>query len=152
MKKKLCLFFIAIMVSLTICGCESNNKDNGSVSVVPQNPETETTASGEISTEELAVDILAQLSKEEHIDLTDACTQFEKTDSLSEEESAFYQKLCLLKNCSGRFVQQSEDSGNRYTADVAFYLSSGDGYVLLVADKDDAGYAVFNNDIWFALS
>lgn len=142
MKKKLCLFFIAIMVSLTICGCESNNKDNGSVSVVPQNPETETTASGEISTEELAVDILAQLSKEEHIDLTDACTQFEKTDSLSEEESAFYQKLCLLKNCSGRFVQQSEDSGNRYTADVAFYLSSGDiccsidytGYMGKIAD------------------
>lgn len=30
--------------------------------------------------------------------------------------------------------------------------ASGDGYVLLVADKDDAGYAVFNNDIWFALS
>lgn len=30
--------------------------------------------------------------------------------------------------------------------------ASGDGYVLLVADKDDAGYAVFNNDVWFALS
>ena len=30
--------------------------------------------------------------------------------------------------------------------------ASGDGYVLLIADKDDAGYAVFNDNIWFALS
>lgn len=128
MKKKICLFFIAIIVSLTICGCESNNRDSSFVNVVPQNPETKATSSSETGTDELAADILAQLLKEEHIDLTDACMQFEKTDSLSEEESAFYQNLCLLKNCSGRFVQKSEDSGNRYTADVAFYLSNGDIY------------------------
>lgn len=30
--------------------------------------------------------------------------------------------------------------------------ASGEGYVLLIADKDDAGYAVFNDNIWFALS
>lgn len=160
MKKKICLFFIAIIVSLTICGCESNNGDNSSVNVVPQNPETETTPSSETGTDESAADILAQLLKEEHIDLTDACTQFEKTDSLSEEESAFYQNLCLLKNCSGRFVQQSEDSGNRYTADVAFYLSNGDiccsidytGYMGKIADgmvqessKDGYSFEAFPN-------
>lgn len=30
--------------------------------------------------------------------------------------------------------------------------ASGEGYVLLIADKDDAGCAVFNDNIWFALS
>ena len=30
--------------------------------------------------------------------------------------------------------------------------ASGEGYVLLIADKDDAGYAVFNDNIWLALS
>ena len=128
MKKKLCLFFVAIIVSITICGCESNSKDNSAVNVVPQNSKTETTASDETGTDELAIDILVQLSKEEHVDLDDACALFEKKDSLSTEESIFYSKLCLLRNCSGRFVQQSEDSGNRYTADVAFYLSNGDIY------------------------
>lgn len=30
--------------------------------------------------------------------------------------------------------------------------ASSEGYVLLIADKDDAGYAVFNDNIWLALS
>ena len=30
--------------------------------------------------------------------------------------------------------------------------ASGEGYVLLIADKDDAGYAVFQGDTWFTLS
>lgn len=30
--------------------------------------------------------------------------------------------------------------------------ASGEGYALLIADKDDAGYAVFQGDTWFTLS
>ena len=30
--------------------------------------------------------------------------------------------------------------------------ASGEGYVLLIADKDNAGYAVFNDNVWLALS
>ena len=30
--------------------------------------------------------------------------------------------------------------------------ASGEGYVLLIVDKDNAGYAVFNDNIWLALS
>lgn len=30
--------------------------------------------------------------------------------------------------------------------------ASGEGYVLLIADKDDVGHAVFNDNIWLALS
>ena len=51
-------------------------------------------------------------------------------------QSDFQKKIDLLYNCTGRFVQQSENSGNKYTADVSFYLSKGDIYCSI----DYSGY------------
>lgn len=68
------------------------------------------------------------INSADRIELEDAYDQLKNNDSKDKEEEALFDKLGLLINCSGRFLQQSEETNNIYTADVSFYLVKGEVY------------------------
>ena len=69
-----------------------------------------------------------QKDETDRIGIEDAYEKLKSVSSRDEETEALFQKLGLLKNCSGRFLQMSEDSGNVYTADIDFYLVDDEVY------------------------
>lgn len=84
---------------------------------------------------------------EEKITVEDALAQLKDLTFSDPEQAAFVQMLEDLQTCSGGFVQTSEDNGDRYGAEVAFYLVSGvvkcsvtyDNYMGEIADGDVKG-------------
>ena len=65
---------------------------------------------------------------EDHIDIDTAYEELSGLEFSDADAEAFVQKIADLKKCEGRFIQESESTGNRYTADVSFYLHDGDVY------------------------
>ena len=139
MLKKSAILFTLITACFMLTACSSSNDANNTtvketaVSIPETNVET---IVEESSVDSSRKDIFTLIIEAEHIELDDAYNQLNGIEYLSEDENALFQKLSLLKNCSGRFVQESENTGNRYTADVAFYLADGEIYCTI----DYTGY------------
>ena len=80
----------------------------------------------------------------ERIDVQDAYDLLKDCDFDDPEADALVQQLKELIQCSGGFVQVSEDTGDRYSAEVSFYLASGNikcsidysGYMGEISDGD----------------
>jgi len=131
MNKKFVILFTLITACFMLNACSSSNVGNDAtvketaVSVSETNGDTKVEAS---SVDNSRQDIFAQIIEADHIEIADAYNLLNDVETLSEDENALCQTLSLLKDCSGRFVQQSEETGNRYTADVAFYLVKGEIY------------------------
>ena len=98
-------------------------------------------------------DIYREAMTAEKIDVREAYDLLKDLDFDDPEKEAFVQQLKDLLQCSGGFVQVSEDTGNRYGAEVSFYLASGvvrcavdySGYMGEIIDGDvvetkEAGY------------
>lgn len=140
MVKKFAILVISIMVCFLFAfsACSSDDADNNTPEkandkVLSMNMGTEV---AELNGDKQETDIFAQITDAEYIELSDAYNQLNNIDGLTKDAESLYQKLGLLKNCSGRFVQQSDDSSNRYTADVAFYLVKGE----IFCSIDYSGY------------
>ena len=78
----------------------------------------------------------------ERIDVREAYDLLKDCDPADSEARTFVQQLEALIQCSGGFVQVSEKSGDRYGADVSFYLASGD----IRCSVDYSGYMGTIND------
>ena len=108
---------------------------------------------GDSETDKLYEEVCAA----ENMPVQEAYEKLGNCTSANAEQTAFIQKLKDLMDCSGKFAYASE-RGDVYSADVSFYLSSGDvygsvsysGYMGeikdgLVSDTTEAGY-LFESD------
>ena len=91
----------SLLLTLFLCACSGSGKEGGEASF-----------SKVRESDRITVDEAYELVKD-------------ATPSTKEDEDLLNQ-IEDLKKCSGRFLQQEEGSGNRYTADVEFYLSKGE--------------------------
>lgn len=119
-----CVLLFSVCVSIVGCGKRPDNTQN-SESTIASDIQIETNG---LMVDNSHQDFFAQIVKSERIDLDEAYNLLNSIDTLGEDEASLYKTLSELKNCSGRFVELSEETGDRYTADVAFYLAYGEIY------------------------
>ena len=77
-------------------------------------------------TEDASLKAYEEVMAAEEMNLQDAYEKLKDLSFADQEKSNFVEQLKQLNDCSGGFVQVSEDTGNRYAADVSFYLTSGE--------------------------
>lgn len=106
---------VSCMAAAFLCGCGSSTEKK-----------EETEAAETLSNDGTAV--YRSVMEEEYIDIDAAYEELSGLVFSDADADAFVQKLEDLKKCEGRFLQESESTGNRYTADVSFYLQKGDVY------------------------
>ena len=78
----------------------------------------------------------------DHISVSQAYDQLKDEELTDPGQQLFVQQLFDLTQCSGAFVQTSAETGNRYGAEVSFYLTGGtvncaieyDGFMGTIAD------------------
>ena len=92
--------------------------------------ETSEMAASEMVTSDLVSSdkVVEEILQSDHITIDDAYELLNSSDLSDESAQELLDQITLLKNCAGRFVQTSETTNNRYTADVSFYYSGGDLY------------------------
>lgn len=128
MKKQIPFFAVAgTILALSACGPEK-----GGIGTISEESRVESSLA---ETSE-ATDTIEEIKGEEHIGLEEAWEMVEGKTFEDPEDQAFVTTLEDLKNCSGAFVQVSEETGNRYAAQVSFYLESGRIY----CSVDYSGY------------
>lgn len=115
MKKYNKLSLFLIILSLFLNGCSVSNASSKSDS---------------------SLAVYEEVITAEKISLEDAYEKLKDLSFEDKEKSDFVEELKQLKECGGAFVQVSEDTGNRYAADVSFYLASGKIYCAI----DYSGY------------
>lgn len=128
MRKQILFFAVAgIVLALSACGPGKNS--TGTIS-------EESRAESSLAETAEATDTIEEIKGEEHIGLEEAWEMVEGKTFEDPEDQDFVTTLEDLKNCSGAFVQVSEETGNRYAAQVSFYLDSGRIY----CSVDYSGY------------
>lgn len=126
MKNKKLIVLFLILLCMAGCSVEDELSSSG-ITESLDSCISEAVVSEEESTEdnEGAV-VYDELMKETHVDINTAYERLVAVAESDGEISEFVQTLAELKNCQGRFLQESEETDNTYTADVEFYLSNGE--------------------------
>ena len=128
MRKQILFFAVTgSILALSACGPGKDSTDTIS---------EESRAESSLAETVEAADTIEEIKGEEHIGLEEAWEMVEGKTFEDPEDQAFVTTLEDLKNCSGAFVQVSEETGNRYAAQVSFYLDSGRIY----CSVDYSGY------------
>ena len=151
----------AVICTTTLAGCGgSGNSGGGSAESPAATETTDTTVAENTSSESVVSDRSAgdetasfeEIMSSDHMAVDEAYAQLKDVSTDDAKQAEFIQKLKDLKDCSGKFANTTE-SGNRYSADVAFYLSSGKIYCTVtytgyrgeikdgeVTDSEEDGY------------
>ncbi len=123
MKRAIVAITIILCLIMTACASADNRAKT------QPGPETESYNNNEADKTNLTQsdeDPLSRVSSLEYISIDDAIGIFSQNEILEGNAEDYCVRLKKIKNCSGKFVYQSQSSANRYIADVSFYLSYGD--------------------------
>ncbi|MBP3872698.1 MAG: hypothetical protein J6E32_03185, partial [Lachnospiraceae bacterium] len=145
----------------TLSGCAGSEKGGGESADSPAVTETADTSNAESASNESeapdrsAADgsaLFEEIMSSERMPADEAYEQLKDVSTADAKQAEFIRKLKDLKDCSGKFANTTE-SGNRYSADVAFYLSAGKIYCTVtytgyrgeikdgeVTDSEEDGY------------
>ena len=150
----------AAMMAAAICittlsGCGGGSADSPAVNETTDTSNVEGASSESEAPDRSAGDGTAsfeEIMSSDHISAEEAYAQLKDVSTADAKQTEFVRKLKDLKDCSGKFANTTE-SGNRYSADVAFYLSSGKIYCTVtytgyrgeikdgeVTDSEEDGY------------
>ena len=112
MKKTRIIFLIVTLALLTSCG-----QNNSVVS-----------SENTYSVSDTNTGVYEDLLKNDHVVLDDAFNQLASESSLEPDAKMLFDELSILKKCEGAFAHEYETTGNRYAAEVSFYLQKGESY------------------------
>ena len=130
MKKRVSVIVLLLISGLYLAGCGSSsegtasNKDDEIINVQTQNQneKSEDVKRPEDDIRKIYEDIL----EKDYIEIDTAYKTLAEYDNPDDEIRLFIEELSDLIECEGVFVYESERTGNRYTANVAFYLQHGE--------------------------
>lgn len=122
------LFFIGCAALLLAACARPAEESAGSAKTTAAEAQTTAAAAAEA--------VLEEIRSAQRMDLSEAYEKVKDLTPQSEEDKKFVEQIKALNDCSGQFVQVSEETGNRYGATVAFYFINGQ----LQCSVDYSGY------------
>lgn len=118
---------IAVVCAAVLAGCGGSGDKGDTAQAAATAAADKSVAASDAGASASYDDIYKEVTAADHMPVEEAYEKLKDTETSSAEQEAFVQKLKDLIDCSGKFANTGE-SGNRYSADVAFYLSSGEVY------------------------
>ena len=125
MRRTIVAITIILCLIMTACASSDNQSRTQLEPATESDNYTEADNTNLTQTDE---DLLGYISAQENITIDDAIGILSQKELLEGNAEDCLIRLNKIKNCSGKFVYQSQSSANRYIADVSFYLSYGTIY------------------------
>lgn len=127
--QKWVIFILATLLFGVLVGCNNSlTRQQGDNQIIEEETIIEKDTVPELAD---ASEVYKNILSQEYIAVESAYQQLSESNLLADdakEASAFADYLSEYINCEGIFVQESEDTGDRYTAEVLFYLKNGEVY------------------------
>lgn len=125
--KRVASILTAVVCAAVLAGCGGSGDKGDTAGAADAATANKSIAESDIGGSASYDDIYKEVMAADHMPVEEAYEKLKDSETSSAEQEAFVQKLKDLKDCSGKFANTGE-SGNRYSADVAFYLSYGEVY------------------------